>query len=471
MANITVHVEGIVCLRGTQPGLYAPQYFNSVTDLISAMRETDALLYGWYSTSDHSPTMIVLDSMQFVRSLRGLAGMIKMGNPIEFTFPKFSNEADINPGWVVEHPDVPPEMAWITPTTKGRIDKLRLRYLVRRDSTAPRYISLNSDAGRVTLMNHATNIDDLVLYQTSGWFNQTTSLYFVNGLCCFPTHSVNENLGLVTRLTDGSRYLRNQTDRNRGIVVVDFDGQCKVDCVKLSDLPGTIDNLSTNKLFDSEKSYLLVIDGRLYLPEEFQLMGNNILKFDSDSYKPEMILDRKCCSNEFDNLITAKALDGSYTGKAISHSRSITADSIDLKEARNSFLIILDRKGLKVVKHTSTSVVNDTQFIDEPQTMSNIFSVEFPSMARGLLFDEVTKSVIDYTADQHDQTFWVPGEPDLRKFGCVRALIYPDKPLELCASNNNDMSANASMHDRRDTRGSATVLWPRYSMLDFIFEG
>ena len=103
--------------------------------------------------------------------------------------------------------------------------------------------------------------------------------------------------------------------------------------------------------------------------------------------------------------------------------------------------------------------------------MSNIFSIEFPSVARGLLFDETTKSVIDYTADNHDQTFWVPGETELRKFGCVRALIQPDKPLELCASNNNDMSANAFMHDRKDTRGTATVLWPRYSMLDFIFEG
>ena len=470
MANITVHVEGIVCLRGTQPGLYAPQYFNSVTDLISTMRETDALLYGWYTTSDHSPTMVVLDSMQFVRSLRGLQGMLTLGRTIDFTLPKFSADKDIDPSWLVEHPEVPPEMAWIDPSTKIRLDNLRLRYLARKDLTAPRYISFSSDVGRVELMNHATSIDDLVLYQKTGWFNQTTSLYFVNGLCCFPTHTVNESRGLVTRLTDGAKYLRNQTDRSRGIVVVDFDNQCKVEYVKLSDLPGTIDNLSTGKLFDSEKSYLLVVDGRLYFPEEFQLMSNNILKFNSADYKPEMALDRMCCSNEFDNSPTAKTVGGDYTGFTFASSRSLTSGVIDLKNANNSFLIIFDRKGLKVVKHTSTSVPNDSTFTDL-ETMSNIFTIEFPSVSRGLLFDEVTRSVIDYTADYHDQTFWIPGETELRKFGCARALIIPDKPLELCASNNNDMSANASMHDRKDTRGSATVLWPRYSMLDFIFEG
>ena len=471
MANITVHVEGVLCLRGTQPGLYAPQYFKSITDFLSVLRETDALLYGWFTTSDHSPTMVVLDSMQFIRSTKSLSSMFTLGRVIEFTFPKFSKTEDINPAWIVDHPEIPPEMAWVDVNTKARLDNLRLRYLCRRDSTAPRYISLNSDTGRVVLRNHSTVLDDLLLHQSTGWFNQTTSLYFVNGLCCYPTHTVNSEYGLITRLTDGAKYLRNQVDRNRGIVIVDFDGQCKVEYVKLADLPGTIDNLSTNKLYDKDKSYLLVIDGRLYLPEEFQLMSNNILKFKTASYKPEMILDRKCCSNEFDNLITAKTTSGDYTGIAVAKSRSLTVDEVDLKTVNNSFLIILDRKDLRVVKHSSTSVFDDSQFLSGLETMSNIFSIEFPSVARGLLFDETTKSVIDYTADNHDQTFWVPGETELRKFGCVRALIQPDKPLELCASNNNDMSANAFMHDRKDTRGTATVLWPRYSMLDFIFEG
>lgn len=470
MANITVHVEGIVCLRGTQPGLYAPQYFNSVTDLISTMRETDALLYGWYTTSDHSPTAIVLDSMKFVRNTKGLKNMLTIGRTIEFSLPKFSTTEDIDPDWIVEHPEIPPEMAWVTPTTKCRLDKLRLRYLARKDNTAPRYISLNSDVGKVTLINHATSIDDLVLYQNSGWFNQTTSLYFVNGLCCFPEHTVNDKFGLTTRLTDGSKYLRNQSDRSRGIVVVDFDGRCKVEYVKLTSFPGTIDNMSTGKLFDPNKSYLLVIDGRIYFPEEFQLMSNNILKFNSNIYRPEMMLDRKCCSNEFDNVIRTKTVDGDYSGLTPACSRSLTTDVIDLKSANNSFLIVFDRSNLRVVKHSSTSTYNSSQFTDL-ETLSNISTIEFPSLARGLLFDESTRSVIDYTADIHDQTFWSPGEPDLRKFGCMRALITRDKPLELYASDNNVMPANASMHDRKDTSDSATVLWPRYSMLDFIFEG
>ena len=471
MATIKVHIEGVLSLLDNRPELYAPQYFSDVQSFISFIRENDALLYGWYTSSDHSPTAVVLDSMQFVRSTRGLAGMLSMGRIIEFTCPVFSNEHDINPAWIVTSPEVPPEMAWINQTTKIRLDTLRLRYLCRKDSTAPRYISLQADTGKVHLMNHPTVIDDLILYQSSGWFNQTTSLYFVNGMCCYPVHGVDAARGLVTRLTDGSKYLRNQTDRNRGIVIVDFDGQAKVECVKLSDYTGSIDNLYTGKLDVANKSFLLVIDGRLYLPEEFQLMTNNMLKFKSDDYKPEMNLDKKCCSNEFDNAILARNTSGEFTGMGVAMTRSLTADIVDLKNANNSFLIIFDRNGLKAIRHSSTSVLDDTKFIDEPQTMQNIFSVEFPYPARGLLFDEVTRSVIDYTADEHDQTFWVPGEPELRKFGCVRALIRPDKPLELWASNNNDMSANASMHDRRDTRGSAKVLWPHYSMLDFIFEG
>ena len=44
-------------------------------------------------------------------------------------------------------------------------------------------------------------------------------------------------------------------------------------------------------------------------------------------------------------------------------------------------------------------------------------------------------------------------------------------PLERWGNPNNVMSASASMHDNKTVRGDAQVIWPRYTMLDFIFEG
>jgi hypothetical protein len=250
--------------------------------------------------------------------------------------------------------------------------------------------------------------------------------------------------------------------------------------------------------------------------------------FDSSKYRDVYALDRLCCSNSFRGLTwrTAKPLDGTESiTRYTAMTRNLVTDSPDLYRSQNSFLIVFKRKGLKIIKHLPLRGPDEGQFLHEPVTGEQMHHVTFNASAAGLLFDTSTRSVTDYTREYNDQDFYVKGYdikyvptndefPISGKKYYSRSLVdgewkyfeyVPDPnaenptfqpgvdffeskplpqrwhtqmlylrhntPLERWGNPNNVMSASASMHDNKTVRGDATVIWPRYTMLDFIFEG
>ena len=456
-------IEGVLHLRGSEMNLYSPRYFKDssspVEQLKDMIRGGGILLLG-QEVRNYSPTVVTVNGDLVKHHLSELE--ITYENRT-FTM-KGSEEYWIVPeSWLFSHPPIPPETGWISSSKQANMWALRNRYLAERDTTAPHYYSVDNDPDNWTIISDKTK-DDLILIQKKSVCNLSRCLFFVNGLCCYPTVESNPDYGMQVRLHDGGKLLKNAKDRDRGIVVVDFRDQCQVEFYPTSMFVGELPDLIVNDTINpTENSYLLSLDGRLYLPEEFTVFSDRQLHIKVPVGNVEYQLDRLCCMNKFSSMI------GSHAA-----SRTIVLDKdeqkLNLKEAGNSFLIVLNKTGLQVVRHQSQSNPSSSS-LSEKMNAAEYHRAQFNGSAKGLLFDGATRSVHSYLREEDNMSFADDEGTTLRKWRIAQLYTTPTTLLEIWGKYNNDMSASASMHDRSDVRGSAFLLRPKYTMLDFIFEG
>jgi len=469
-------IEGILRRRGSELDLFHPKYFESVDKLMDFMVNYQVFLYG-YHIVNHSPTSVVVDCKKFIERVSS-SDFVKEEKTFEFN-------KDISE-WIVD-PILLPQYGYLTPELRVGMSDLRTRFLHALDDYTPKYVSFDqNDHNIVPSFKDGSN--DLFISQTVSKFSPKNSLFFVNGLCCKPEES-----GEAVKLTNGRTYLSNQSDRNRGVVVVDFSSLCNLTYIPLKQCDGTIDDIILPNSIDVEKSsFLLVVDGRLFLPREFSVLSKTTMDgglvtvasrsiaFDSSKYKSAYAADRLCCSSAFNSshVTVGKDIDKSTsttTVNAMSRvypTRNINVTVPDLKDNDNSFVVVFSKPGLKVVEHECLTGTVESQFAAEEMLNGEpLHHLIFARESAGVLFDNTTRSVIDYSMETNDQTFFTTGNTIPVRW-CTNFLrINQSTPLEMWGNYNNDMSASASMHDNKTVRGSATVLWPRYTMLDFIFEG
>ena len=516
-------IEGVACQRGSTMDLYHPSFFRSAEDLIKFILNQRVYLYGWHNVN-HSPTTVVVDTKK-------CAALLSHDKFI-MTPRHILLQLDLEDSWIVKNPEIPPEQGWITNTVKTDMWNLRIRFLHERDGYTPKYYSV--DQSPEIVPDISQNNAHLILSKTSPSFSTHKSIFFVNGLCCYPERYLDPEKGDSVRLYNGRTYLRNQKDRARGAVIVDFSNLAELEYIKLSSCKGDINSFKLPSSYDmSTTSFLLVVDGRLFMPDEFIILSNGTIIFDTSRYRDVYALDRLCCSNAFSSMSTkvGRSLYGSEDDTVTRYlpmTRNLVTDNPNLYRNSNSFVIVIKRGGLKVVRHRPLRGTNDGVFLQETVTGEQLHHITFNSSAAGLLFDTTTRSVTDYTEETNDQDFYSAGidikyvptsddyplssktyykrvissgvasyrkavasdfdevdsvrmfksdinyfesKPLPQRWSTKMLYIKHNTPLERWGNPNNVMSASASMHDNKTVRGDAQVIWPRYTMLDFIFEG
>ena len=148
----------------------------------------------------------------------------------------------------------------------------------------------------------------------------------------------------------------------------------------------------------------------------------------------------------------------------------ITEPVFDIKNDDNSFLIIINNPGLQIVKHHCFEGPKPfTKMKWGSDSHAGLMRVDFDRQSRGLLFDEVTRSIIDYTRETQSMTFYVD---KCRKWGIANCYIHWPTPIAVMdESSHNLMSARGFTLDDANTFKYDHIVWPNLSMLDFIFRG
>ena len=143
---------------------------------------------------------------------------------------------------------------------------------------------------------------------------------------------------------------------------------------------------------------------------------------------------------------------------------------LNLKNDDNSFLIIINNPGLQIVKHKCFEGPKPfTKMKWGSDSHAGLMRVDFDRQARGLLFDCVTRSIIDYTRETQTLTFYAD---KCRKWGIANCYINWPTPIAVMdESSHNLMSARGFTLDDANTFKYDHVVWPNLSILDFIFRG
>jgi len=342
---------------------------------------------------------------------------------------------------------------------------------------------------------------------------RSTTLPICNGLCCYP------------RIVDGKIYASqgqrlsyNKACRDRRWILVDFSPVGGCEFVHLSDLKGRLSEMYLPASYDATKqSLLLVVGGRLFTPDEFDVLDGRLM-FDLTKFKAVYELDRRLCRGDLiwntdvidvykssvdrsDRVIheTIKvyqkttdtefqdapdktyyvqfhdefypvdvekyALIGEpidkklyaydigfkdehdqpilfstffeYVDKEIygrfekhitgdKHKKetweylssvnvTVAANKLDLKNDDNSFLIIINKPNLQVVRHPCYhGTWPMTKMARGVDSFAGMMKNDFDQQARGLLFDESTRSVMDYSREVQTMTFYAD---KIRKWG------------------------------------------------------
>lgn len=281
--------------------------------------------------------------------------------------------------------------------------------------------------------------------------NIHTMIPFCNGLCCFPRVLDNRLYA-----SQGARLSYNKKDRNRRWVLVDFGPVGGCEFYHLSDLQGDIKHMMLDlpEPFDPhQKTALVVIKGRLFFPDEFTITDNHLF-FDLNKYTAIHEIDYKLCRGDF-----------------VRNSRVIEPDRIiDLQNDDNSFLIIINRGDLQLIKHQALHQSWPMKKMKRgSDSLSNVMTNDFDRCARGLMFEMDSRSVHDYVREEQTMTFYAD---KYRKWEISNVFIYAQSLLALSDEySNNLMSARGFVLDSVEVEKYHNVVWPRLTILDFVFRG
>lgn len=344
--------------------------------------------------------------------------------------------------------------------TSTEHDQYLMGYWLEKVETYPRMISVDGNSNIIATygswkepfmegdFEYRHSLPDAVFDFKKFVVNRKTTLPICNGLCCYP-RIVDEKI----YANQGQRLSYNKQDRNRRWVLVDFEpiGGCSF--VQLKDLKGNLTEMVMPDDYDSMKqSCLLVIKGRLFLPGEFSIDNSHRLLFDITKYTAIYDLDTMLCRGDQErNTIILKP---SY--------------KYDLKTDDNSFLIIINNAKMQIVKHdchAGSWPMTKMQWGSDSH--SGTMKFDFDRPARGLLFDRSTRSIIDYTREVQTMTFYAD---KFRRWGISNTHANWSSLIAVIdESSHNLMSARGFVLDDVYTDKYERVVWPRLSILDFVF--
>ena len=375
-----------------------------------------------------------------------------------------------HPDWDKDHPDDKMDLsiyeidiaqAQQVPTSTEH-DQYLMGYWLGHYETYPKMISVDDNPNVIATYGHWKEpfmegdfeyrhaLPDAVFDFKKALVNRRTTLPICNGLCCYP-RIIQERI----YANQGQRLSYNKQDRNRRWVLVDFSpvGGCQF--YPLKDLWGNLTELILPEGFDHTKqSCLLVVKGRLYTPDEFEIINDKRLLFDIAKYTSVHELDMMLCRGDFKWNTSIVINDYAY----------------DLKHDDNSFLILINKPNLQVVRHRCfNGSWPITKMPWGSDSHAGTVTCDFDQPARGLLFDESTRSVIDHTREVQTMTFYAD---KIRRWGISNTTLNWQSLLAICdESSDNLMSAKGFVLDNVHTDKYDHVIWPRLSILDFVFRG
>ena len=204
------------------------------------------------------------------------------------------------------------------------------------------------------------------------------------------------------------------------------------------------------------QSVLFFVDGRFIFPEEYKIVDGRIV-YDLSKWKALYTLDKKFASAQF-----------------VENTRIVEADTTrDLRTLPNSFICVINTPNLQVYQHEAIHGVNvEKVWNGGVPSRFNRFQNDFPSCARGLMFDLATKSVTDYSREIETATCYAAELGDLVKKSVSKTYVNLSKPLVLFANQrDNLMSARGCAYDDLRIGSTDTIIWPKYVILDFVFRG
>lgn len=281
----------------------------------------------------------------------------------------------------------------------------------------------------------------------------------VNGFCCFPGTSLGK-----LKATDSHQYLQAPSDRDRGIILVDFTqvGGCTFLSLNVSSLEGDLNEFllpsTVMDVYDeTTQSMLIVIDGRLLKPSQYTKVGNHIsVKTDLTTLVSE--LDRKVCAGEH---IAANSRMVESTG---------TRDRL---RQSNSFVILVNTPNLQVVEHWPWLAGKESTLEHGCNSYAALDSNQFSAAARGLLFNNTDRSIINYSREEHTSTFYAENTQQEVNYKTSTVLTKAERPLVILAGSlDNLMSAKAVLFDNPNNFvHDDQIMWPRWVILDLIFRG
>lgn len=446
-------IEGVLRSRGPEMDLFAPEFFSGVSKITFDKFEK-VYVYG-YHTVNQAVVAVVIRS-----DLTGLTELPLSRDK----YDKLVTTVDVTEAWIDKDPPIPPEYGRTSESVIKDMWELRSRYLAQRSVRTPKYISIDQDVDDIQVVdnqdvfNRAPN-DTLIIQNRSGIFNYDATIAFCNGLCCFPTVVKHDVAGSALALDSGSHVRHNQKDRDGSIILVDFGEFGKVDCVRLSEMEGDwYSGLKVPNRFNlTDCSFLLSVAGRIFVPGEFNVFADrNLLFFDPTKFMHEYTLDEAVCKNEF----------------TVKGGRVVDVNVTDGRTARNSFLIIIRNPNMKVIEHHAQTLTNESQFMSRWTSGVAMHQVIYPACCAGLMFDRSTRSVREYTKESHDMQSYTSKSTIPVVWRKVLARVKHATCMEILPRNSNNlMLARAIMHDRLTITPDARVLYPSFSMLDFIFKG
>ena len=376
----------------------------------------------------------------------------------------------VYPDWDKDHPDDKMDLKLYEVdireadkvSTDTDHDQYLMGYWLGYYDAYPKMISVDDESKVIASYGHWTepnmegdfeyrhSLPDAVFDFKKEIVNRKTTLPICNGICCYP-RIVDEKI----YANQGQRLSYNKQDRNRRWVLVDFEpvGGCIFH--QLKDLHGNLTELILPDYDHTKQSLLLVVKGRLFTPDEFEVLNNKRLLFDITKYTVANEIDTMICRGDFvNNTVVIQKKKTEY----------------DLRDDENSFLIVINKPNLQVVRHKcfggSWPI---TKMPWGSDSHAGSVKCDFDQPARGLLFDESTRSVLDYTREIQTMTFYAD---KMRRWGISSTTSNWQSLLAISdESSDNLMSARGFIVDDVHTDLYDHVIWPRLSILDFVFRG
>lgn len=143
--------------------------------------------------------------------------------------------------------------------------------------------------------------------------------------------------------------------------------------------------------------------------------------------------------------------------------------SIDLKNDPNSFVIVINKPGLRIIRHRCFEGPRPfTKMNNGHDAPTGTMRVSFDRQVRGLLFDESTRSVVDYTRETQSLTFYAD---KFRRWGIANVSSNWSSLMAVTDETaDNSMSTKGYIVDVCDDDKYNHIVWPHLTILDFVFK-